>query len=186
MQAREFPGHTYQHTSRYKPSKELIQLTQRKMKEVTNLVNSLQSRLNGAHSTAEKEAIQEKIENLTKQYNEYLQQCQDVRTESACSKRPQSAQSTDQQNSNRPDSQEAPEGPKQCPKTNSQQFRNKNVQLLEDNLKRREGKMPASKEPCPDNWTELTRQRRQELLTNDRAAEQQRHDVQLRYKEQLD
>ena len=41
MQAREFPGHPYQHTNRYKPSKELIQLTQKKMKEVTNLVNSL-------------------------------------------------------------------------------------------------------------------------------------------------
>lgn len=75
MQAREFPGHPYQHTNRYKPSKELIQLTQKKMKEVTNLVNSLQSRLGGARSTAEKEAIQEKIDNLMKQYNEYLQQC---------------------------------------------------------------------------------------------------------------
>lgn len=61
-----------EHTSRYKPSKEILTLTRRKMDEADNILKKLNARLQSSPNNAERNAILQKIEDIKRQYEGYL------------------------------------------------------------------------------------------------------------------
>ena len=64
------------HTKRFKPSKELIQITKRRMDEAQVIIKNLEARLTGTTSTTEKKAIFDKLQEIKKVYDGYIGQLQ--------------------------------------------------------------------------------------------------------------
>eukprot|EP00703_Trepomonas_sp_PC1_P003283 JAP93323.1 Hypothetical protein TPC1_14442 [Trepomonas sp. PC1] len=64
------------HTERFKPSKQLIQITKRKMDEANNIIKNLEKRLATTTSTTERTAIMKKLEDIKKQYANYIGELQ--------------------------------------------------------------------------------------------------------------
>lgn len=72
MQPKQIPGQSLGYTNRYKPSKELMQITKRKMDESDELIKRLERRIEQSGSSAEKQALMEKLNQLKAQYMGYV------------------------------------------------------------------------------------------------------------------
>lgn len=64
MQPKQIPGQSLGYTNRYKPSRELMQITKRKMDESDELIRRLEKRIEQSGSSAEKQALMEKLNQL--------------------------------------------------------------------------------------------------------------------------
>ncbi|CAL5978472.1 V-SNARE_N-terminal domain-containing protein [Hexamita inflata] len=172
MQQVQFPNQQ-SYTNRFKPSAQLLKITQKRMEEAQRMLQHLRIRLNQAKSNTERASIQKHIEQLQIEFQRYLQEL-----------KPETAKPINQQQQllNQNSIEYLEEEPVQAP---IQSIPQKQPSLVEQNLQRRLNNQPPKTEPKPRTWTELTKNNVSKLNSEEQQLQQELKMKNLNYQADL-
>ncbi|CAL6012979.1 V-SNARE_N-terminal domain-containing protein [Hexamita inflata] len=185
MQPIQKPNQQLSHTSRFRPSKELIQITKRKMDEANDIMKKLEARLQKTTSTSERKAVEEKLADLKKQYASYIEDLQSVEAAQAEPlPRVKEPAKIDPQTVLEEIKKEQQELSASSYQPNSSQNIPKAAMMGESILKRRAEKTCQS--ACNSTkWSEVQKQHVEECARQEKEENDQRAAAQQKYRSEL-